>query len=40
MEYSDWLKYNEVSNQCSMCGTPINESELYCSGTCFEADLR
>jgi len=40
MEYSDWLKYNEESNQCSMCGTPINESELYCSGTCFEADLR
>lgn len=40
MEYSDWLKYNEESNQCSMCGTPINESELYCSGTCFKADLR
>lgn len=40
MEYSDWLKYNEESNQCSMCGTPIRESELYCSGTCFEADLR
>lgn len=40
MEYSDWLKYNEESNQCSMCGTPIQESELYCSGTCFEADLR
>ena len=40
MDYSDWLKYNEESNQCSMCGTPINESELYCSGTCFEADLR
>ena len=40
MEYSDWLKYNEESNQCSMCGTHIRESELYCSGTCFEADLR
>jgi predicted nucleic acid-binding Zn ribbon protein len=40
MDYSDWLKYNEESNQCSMCGTPIRESELYCSGTCFEADLR
>lgn len=40
MDYSDWLKYNEESNQCLMCGTPIRESELYCSGTCFEADLR
>jgi predicted nucleic acid-binding Zn ribbon protein len=40
MDYSKWLYYNEESNQCSMCGNPIEESELYCSGTCFEADLR
>ena len=40
MEYSDWLKYNEVTNQCAMCGTPINDKYLYCSGTCYEADLR
>ena len=40
MDYSKWLYYNEESDQCSMCGTPIRENELYCSGICFEADQR
>jgi predicted nucleic acid-binding Zn ribbon protein len=40
MDYSRWLYYNEDSEQCSMCGTPIEDNESYCSGTCFEADKR
>jgi endogenous inhibitor of DNA gyrase (YacG/DUF329 family) len=41
MEYSDWLKYNEEpEHTCPMCGTEVTRLAEYCSGSCFEADLR
>ena len=40
MDYSKWLYYNEESEQCSMCGTPIRENELYCSGICFGNEIK
>lgn len=40
MDYSKWLYYNEESKQCVMCGIPIEDDEMYCSGSCIEADYR
>lgn len=26
--------------ECSFCGRPMYEDRQYCSGSCFEADMR
>lgn len=36
-ELHDYLEYKE--NECSECGTPIEDNKTYCSETCFKASL-
>ena len=41
MEYIDYGNPAYAPEyECSHCGKPLHRNEQYCSGTCFEADMR
>jgi hypothetical protein len=36
-DLNDYL--TEKENECSECGTPIDEDKLYCSSDCFKTSM-